>query len=81
LKLITPDLSATRREALREDLLATVALLKRRRASDIADGYIDDYVALRWLEWHGGTLRLTTTGENVCRQLVMRLEPAVPRAS
>jgi hypothetical protein len=61
---------STRLQALRHDLLATVDLLKRRRAADIADGYIDDYVALHWLEWHGGALRLTTTGENVCRQLL-----------
>jgi hypothetical protein len=74
---ITPVIPVKRREALRDDLLATVDLLKRRRAADIADGYIDDYVALRWLEWHGGTLRLTTTGENVCRQLVMRLDPGI----
>jgi len=64
---------ALRREALRDALLSTVDLLKRRRASDIAEGYIDDYVALNWLEWHGGGLRLTTTGDNVCRQLMARL--------
>ena len=61
----------TRRDALRGELLATVDLLKRRRAAEIAEGYIDDYVALQWLEWYGGTLRLTTTGENVCRQMVL----------
>ena len=38
-------------------------------AADIADAHIDDYVALNWLEWNGGGLRLTTTGENVCKQL------------
>ena len=48
---------------------ATVGLLKQRRAAEIAEGYIDDYVALHWLEWQGGTLRLTTTGENVCKHL------------
>lgn len=58
-----------RRLALREALLATVDLLKQRRASEVADGYLDDYVALNWLEWHGGGLRLTTTGRNVCAQL------------
>ena len=63
---------ALRREALRDGLLGTVDLLKRRRASDIADGYIDDYVALNWLEWNGGLLRLTATGDNVCKQLIAR---------
>jgi hypothetical protein len=65
--------SNLRREALRDELLSTVDLLKRRRAADIADGYIDDYVALNWLEWHGGLLRLTATGDNVCKQLMNRL--------
>lgn len=58
-----------RRLALREALLTTVDLLKQRRAAEVVDGYLDDYVALNWLEWHGGGLRLTTTGHNVCAQL------------
>jgi hypothetical protein len=58
-----------RREALRNALLGTVDLLKRRRAGEIAERDIDDYVALNWLEWNGGGLRLTTTGANVCKQL------------
>jgi hypothetical protein len=65
----TPTL---RREALREALPASLSLLYRRRASEIAPGYIDDYVALRWLEWHGGNLRVTVVGENICQQLVHR---------
>lgn len=70
---VTQHPAMSRREALRDELLATVDLLKRRRAADIADGYIEDYVALHWLEWQGGALRLTTTGENVCKQLVSLL--------
>ena len=66
----TPEL---RRDSLRESLLATVDLLKRRRAADIDAGFIDDYVALNWLEWNGGGLRLTVTGDNICRQLSARL--------
>jgi len=50
-------------------LLATVQSLKHRRAAEIDESLIDDYVALNWLEWNGGGLRLTTTGDNVCRQL------------
>jgi hypothetical protein len=60
---------ALRREALRDALLATVQSLKHRRAADIDESLIDDYVALNWLEWNGGGLRLTTTGDNVCKQL------------
>ena len=65
--------TALRREALRDALLNTVDLLRRRRASDIDARDIDDYVALNWLEWNGGGLRLTTTGDNVCKQLTSRL--------
>ena len=61
---------ALRCEALRDALLGTADLLKRRRAGDIADGYGDDYVALNWLEWNGGLLRFTATGDNVCKHLV-----------
>lgn len=59
----------TRQAQLRAALPDTVALLARRRAAEIDSGYIDDYVALHWLEWHGGSLRLTITGRNVCSQL------------
>jgi hypothetical protein len=58
-----------RRDALRDELLGTVDLLKKCRAADVKAGYIDDYVALNWLEWNGGSLRLTVTGQNVCSQL------------
>ena len=60
---------AARRDALRVALPATAELLRRRRVSDIAERDIDDYVALNWLEWNGGGLRLTDIGENVCKQL------------
>lgn len=62
-----------RREALRDALLNCVDLLRRHRARDIPDGYIDDYVALNWLEWNGGSLRLTTTGDNVRQQLIRQI--------
>lgn len=56
-------------QTLRDALLACIDSLYRRRASEIPEGYIDGYVALNWLEWHGGGLRLTTIGENVRLQL------------
>ena len=70
-----PRLPATPPDVLRGALLATVDMLHRRRARDIPEGYIDDYVALHWLEWHGGGLRVTTTGENICRQMRLRSTP------
>lgn len=60
------------REMLFEALLDTVSLLRQRRAGAIAEDKIDGYVALNWLEWNGGTLRLTETGQNVHRQLTSR---------
>ena len=61
--------TAPRREALRNTLPETVSLLKQHRAGEIAEDDIDDYVTLNWLEWNGGSLRLTVTGDNVCRQV------------
>lgn len=64
-----PALKPHPREQLLEALLDTVDLLHGRRAAEILPGYIDDYVALNWLEWNGGALRLTVTGDNIRRQL------------
>jgi hypothetical protein len=62
------DGDAATRERLRQALPATVELLKQRQAERISDADIEAYVALNWLEWHGGGLRLTITGRNVCAQ-------------
>jgi hypothetical protein len=62
----------TRREQLRLELLPTVDALNRRRADLVSEGFIEDYVALHWLEWNGGALRLTVTGVNMCEQMRAR---------
>jgi hypothetical protein len=59
----------SRREQLRLELLTTVDSLRRRRADLVCEGFIEDYVALHWLEWNGGALRLTVTGTNMCEQM------------
>ena len=64
---------ASRREQLRSELLATVDLLYQRRADLITEGFIEDYVAFDWLEWNGGTLRLTAVGKNMCQEMRARL--------
>ena len=51
--------------ALQDSLLATVDALSRRRACDIPEQTIARFVALRWLQWNGGTLRLTSAGEEM----------------
>ena len=62
-----------RRHALRDALPGTVGLLAARHAQAIETGFIDDYVALGWLEWRGGTLKVTAVGENICKQLTHRV--------
>lgn len=56
-------------EVLRNALLATVDALQRRRADQVSETLIEAYVAAFWMEWVGGTLKLTETGQNVCKQL------------
>jgi hypothetical protein len=51
--------------AVCESFLAAADALSRRRARDIPEKTIDRLVDLRWLEWNGGTLRLTRVGEIV----------------
>ena len=63
-----PSAPRLRLQVLRDNLLPTVELLSQRRADQIGDGFVADYLALDWLEWNGGLLRLTVTGENVCSQ-------------
>ena len=58
-----------RRDRLRLALPTTVAMLRERHADQIDVDDIEAYVALNWLEWQGGGLRLTITGKNVCAQM------------
>jgi hypothetical protein len=69
----TAPASRLPKQDLLAGLLGTVTLLEHRRAGEIAEGYIDDYVALNWLEWNGGSLRLTETGRNIRKQLTAGL--------
>jgi hypothetical protein len=63
----------SRHSQLHLELLTTVDSLHRRRADLVPEGFIDDYVALHWLEWNGGALRLTVTGTNMCAQMRAQL--------
>ncbi len=58
------------KDALRAALLPTLNLLRSCRAAEIGEATIDAYVALNWLEWNGGSLRLTITGDNVRKQML-----------
>lgn len=62
-------MTSTSKAVLKTRFAAAVDTLHRRHASEIPEADIEGYVLLDWLEWHGGSLRLTTTGKNVCGQL------------
>ncbi len=72
-KVAPPDPAASaeaaRRDRLRLALPATAEQLKLRHADQIDADDIEAYVALNWLEWQGGGLRLTITGKNICAQM------------
>ena len=59
---------AERKERLRQALPAAAELLRTRQAGLIAPREIDEFIALNWLEWHGGSLKLTVTGSNIVSQ-------------
>jgi len=66
-------MTSTRDAALKARFAAAVDALHRRHAAQIPEADIEVYLTLRWLEWHGGSLRQTTAGENVCMQLMRGL--------
>ena len=76
---MTTNTAARITPSLQQSLLSTVDALSRRRACDIPEATIDQLVALRWLDWRGGSLRLTEAGETmvVKVQSAMLLREAV----
>ncbi|HYP32711.1 MAG TPA: hypothetical protein VES00_12625 [Burkholderiaceae bacterium] len=60
-------------QPLQDALLSAVDALARRRACDIPESTIDRLVALGWLRWSAGSLRLTATGETT----VMKAQAAM----
>jgi len=65
---VRAGLAQGRLDSLRAALPGAAAFLKRRRADLLKPDEIADYVALDWLSWEGGGLKLTATGENICAQ-------------
>jgi hypothetical protein len=59
---------AERKERLRQALPAAAELLRTRQAGLIAAKEIEEFISLNWLEWHGGSLKLTVTGSNIVSQ-------------
>jgi hypothetical protein len=73
-----PALSQERRDTLRAELPHVIATLDRRRADQLDASVIDDCVALNWLKWHGGDLKLTSAGERICEQARTAPDPVGP---
>jgi hypothetical protein len=64
--------------ALQQSLLTAVDALSRRRACDIPEDTIDRLVAVRWLQWSAGSLRLTAAGEAMVVQVQADLLASEP---
>jgi hypothetical protein len=64
---ITPP--KLRREQLRDALPGTVAMLNGGGVDFIPQGFLDDYVALSWLEDRGAGLQLTYSGAALCMDI------------
>jgi hypothetical protein len=68
----TPDSPSRIDHAICDSFLSAADALSQRRARDIPEPTIDHLVDLRWLEWDGGTLRLTNVGEIVLMKMQAR---------
>lgn len=64
-------------EELCEAFAHAADALMRRGAGEISERAIEDFVALRWMDWHGGSLRLTPLGQMALLRIRNRLVDAV----
>jgi hypothetical protein len=63
---------AARCEVLSRQLPAAIASLWRRRACEVPEGILDDFVTLGWMNWNSRTLVLTLAGQAVHDGVVAR---------
>ncbi len=63
--MTSANIAAKITPALQQALLTTVDALMRRRACDVPEQTIDQLISLRWMQWSGGSLRLTEAGETM----------------
>lgn len=61
--------TAERPDPMRAAFQHTVDVLTQRRADLLSPAMIEAYVNCDWLNWQGGSLKLTVVGENICAQL------------
>lgn len=63
-------------EELCEEFASAADALLQRRASDIPEKAIDAFVALGWMRWHGGALRISTLGQMALVRIRARFSQA-----
>lgn len=63
--MLVPPLT---QDELRRSLHDSADALQRCQAHEIPGALIERLVELDWLEWRGGALVLTTTGQNIYRK-------------
>ncbi len=61
-------------EEICEAFLSASDALLRRRANLISDDGIEDFVALGWMDWHGGSLRITALGHMALLRIRTRVD-------
>jgi hypothetical protein len=61
-------------EPLCEAFMSAADALLRRRANLIAEDDIDNFVALGWMDWHGGSLRITPLGQMALMRIRTRVD-------
>ena len=64
-------------ETLCGEFAAAADSLLLRRASQIPERAIEDFEALGWMAWHGGSLRITPLGQMALVRIRTRLHEAV----
>lgn len=64
-------------EQLCEAFSAAADAILRRRAGEISDATINQCLALRWMEWHAGSLRLKPLGHVALLRIRARISEAV----
>jgi hypothetical protein len=64
------EFSAARCEVLSHQLPAAIASLWRRRAWEVPQGSLEDFVTLGWMHWSRGALLLTPAGQVVHDRVV-----------
>ena len=64
-------------ERLCEAFAAAADALSMRQANRIPEKAIDDFLALGWMQWHGGSLRITPLGQMALLRIRTRLTEAV----